>query len=135
MNLASFDINYVAAVAGGVAYFALGALWYTALFGAKYRALRGISEADATSPPAMMAITGLAGIVTTMVVGLLYEWGGGDGLVDGIVVGLIVGVGVVAAEALKSVVYEQHSWALYAVNNGYAVLGVGLAGAVYSLLA
>jgi hypothetical protein len=135
MDLASPDLNYLAAVAGGVAYFAFGALWYTLLFGKRWMALRGMAADDPGAPPAMMGLTAIAGIVSTLVVGAVYEWAGGTGPVDGLVVGLIIGAGVVAMESIKSVVYEQAQWALYAINTSYAVLGFALAGLVYALIA
>ena len=38
------DVNYLAILVGGVIAFAIGAIWYTALFGKKWRDLQGITE-------------------------------------------------------------------------------------------
>jgi Protein of unknown function (DUF1761) len=51
------DVNYLAVLVAGVIAFAIGAIWYTALFGKKWRDLQGISEAkmkemqDKMNPP------------------------------------------------------------------------------------
>lgn len=135
MDLASPDLNYLAAVVGGVAYFALGALWYTVLFGKRWMALRGMAADDPGAPPAMMGLTAIGGIVSALVIGAVYEWAGGTGPVDGLVVGAIIGAGVAAMESLKSVVYERAQWELYAINTAYVVLGFALAGLVYALIA
>lgn len=134
MDLASVDLNVLAALAGGVAYFALGALWYTLLFGKMYRSLRNVTG-DAAMPPVSMVLTLVAGLVSAGVIGVVYGWAGGAGLVDGIVVGLLLGVGIVAMEFLKNVVYEDAPWPLYGINASYGVAGYALAGAVYALIA
>jgi len=54
---------------------------------------------------------------------------------DGIAAGAIIGVGVVAMEGLKAVVYDKHSWPRYAINNGYSVVGIVAAGAIYGAFA
>ena len=40
------DVNYLAVLVAGVIAFAIGAIWYTALFGKKWRELKGITEAQ-----------------------------------------------------------------------------------------
>ena len=40
------DVNYLAVFVAGVIAFAIGAIWYTALFGKKWRELKGITEAQ-----------------------------------------------------------------------------------------
>ena len=85
--------------------------------------------------PICLGINAVGSLVTTAVVALLYTWGGGDGPLDGIVCGLIVGAAVVAVEELNRPTYEGSPWSLYLINSGYAVVGYGLAGLVYSLIA
>jgi len=51
------NVNYLAVLVAGVIAFAIGAIWYTALFGKKWRDLQGITEAkmkemqDKMNPP------------------------------------------------------------------------------------
>ena len=51
----------------------------------------------------------------------------------------MIGIGVAAMELLKTVVYNfdtrARQWSLYAINAGYAIVGLVIAGAVYSLFA
>jgi len=53
--------------------------------------------------------------------------------------GALIGVGVAAMEGMKGAVYSfddrARPWPLYAINAGYAVCGLVLAGAVYALIA
>lgn len=137
MDLASIEINILAAAVGGIAYFGLGALWYTFLFADRWMAARGTTAeqiAQEGGAGAMMALTLVAAIVSAFVIAAVYEWAGGTGPVDGLVVGAILGIGVAAMEGLKSVVYERATWMLYAINTSYVVLGFMLAGAVYALI-
>jgi hypothetical protein len=132
--------EYLGILVGAIAYFALGALWYTVLFGERWRAATGRTREEfPNASPAWMALSFLAGIVTTAVVAALYTWSAGDGIGDGILAGAVIGIGVVAMEFLKNVVYnfdtQQRPWPLYAINAGYAVVGLVLAGAIYSLFA
>ncbi|MDA0270628.1 MAG: DUF1761 domain-containing protein [Chloroflexi bacterium] len=137
MDLVSPDLSYVGIVAGGIAYFALGAAWYTFLFGKRWADLRGLTAEDLSGGwnPMIMVASLVAGIVSTAVIAFMYGWGGGNGPVDGIVVGLLIGVGIGAMEGLKAVIYEKASWPLYAINTGYVVAGFALAGLVYGLIA
>jgi RsiW-degrading membrane proteinase PrsW (M82 family) len=146
VNLESLDFggsDYLGMVVGGLAYFALGALWYTLLFQKPWMAATGRSEQEFEAmqgaSPVWMLATLAGAIVATAVIAIAYRWGGGDGVVDGIVVGAILGIGVAAMENLKNVIYNfddrSHPWTLYGINTAYAVLGFIIAGAVYSLIA
>ncbi len=65
----------------------------------------------------------------------VYEWAGGDGLLDGLVVGGILAVGLVLGEGLKKVVFEEDSWELYIINHGYTLIGFLLMGGIYGVIA
>lgn len=139
MNLETIEIAYLWAVLGGVLYFVIGWAWYSPLlFVNQWMAAQGRPASDATGEmpnPVNLALNLLGSVVMAIIVASLYEWAGGDGIVDGIAAGLIVSVGVVAMEALKGVAYYEQSWRLYAINTAYAVVGLGAAGALYGLMA
>lgn len=143
MSLEPLDLvarDYIGIFIGGIAYYALGALWYTVLFGKRWIAATGrTSEEFPKNSPAWMGLTLVAAVVSTAVIAIIYQWGGGNGLVDGLVVGAIVGFGVVAMEMLKEVVYNfdsrKHTWSLYIINAAYGVVGFMVAGTVYGVIA
>lgn len=133
--------NLVGVLAGGLAYFALGALWYMTLFGERWVAATGRTAEDfeGQAPGAEMLLTLVGCVVTTAVIALVYGWADGATLWDGLAVGAILGVGVAAMEGVKAAVYNVDErvrpWALYAINGSYAVCGITLAGAVYAIIA
>jgi hypothetical protein len=137
VNLESVDPNYIAMLLAGVAYAALGALWYSPLlFSNLWIRLSGRPmDGEGGGGGAWIALTVVASIVSAAVIGVVYEWAGGDGVVDGLLVGGILFVGIVAMEGLKSVVFYGHSWPLYGLNRAYEGLGFLAAGAIYGLLA
>jgi RsiW-degrading membrane proteinase PrsW (M82 family) len=144
MTLDTLDLGtyaLLAIVAGGVANFALGALWYTVLFGERWVRSTGRTkeEFEDRSPGATMLLTLLGGIVSTGVLAVVYQWGGGQTIMDGVLVGAILGGGVAAMEGLKYAIYNVDErvkpWALYAVNGSYAICGMIVAGVVYAGIA
>jgi hypothetical protein len=144
MNLEAVDFGsrtLLAIAAGGLANFALGALWYMALFQKQWLAALGRTAADFgdAGPSSSMLFTLIGCIVTTAVLAVVYQWGGGATLMHGVIVGALLGVGVAAMEGLKPAVYNVDERVnparLYVVNGSYAVLGLVLSGLVYALIA
>ncbi len=125
---------------GGFANFMIGGLWYTKLFNKPWLEATGRSPeefADGASGPGTLLTLGGC-FVTTVVFAIVYQWGGGQSVLDGLAVGVLVGAGVAAMEGMKAAVYNLDErvrpWALYAVNGSYAVCGLAFAGAVYALI-
>lgn len=144
MNLEPFDLGtrvLLGILAGGIANFALGGLWYMALFQQPWLSAIGRTAEDFKdgSPSSGMVVTLVGCIVSTFALAVVYQWGGGVSIGDAIVVGLLIGVGVAAVEGLKPAVYNfdkrVKAWSLYAINASYAVLGTVLAAVVYALIA
>lgn len=143
MSLEGVDFGMrtlVGILAGGLANFMLGGLWYMLLFRDRWMAATGrtAEEFEGGSPGGGMLLTLGGCIVTTAVLAVVYDWGGGETLLDGLVAGALLGAGVAAVEGLKPAVYNvderTRPWALYAVNGSYAVCGMVLAGVVYALV-
>lgn len=144
MSLEGIDLGtrtLLGIAAGGLANFALGGLWYMALFQKPWMAAIGRTAEDFkdNSPSSGMLITLLGCVVSSFAFAVVFQWGGGTSIGDAIIVGLLIGVGVAAVEGLKPAVYNfdtrVKAWSLYAVNTSYAVLGTVLGGIVYALIA
>ncbi|MEX2320368.1 MAG: DUF1761 domain-containing protein [Saccharospirillum sp.] len=132
----------IAVIIGGFANFFLGALWYALLFQKPWVKATGrtIEEIQQDGGPGMsMALTLLGGIVTTLIIALLYQWSGGSTVLDGLIVGLTLGLGLSVWERLKTAVYNVDDrvqpWALFTVDASYNVCGLALAGLVYAMIA
>ncbi|HVR34012.1 MAG TPA: DUF1761 domain-containing protein, partial [Acidimicrobiia bacterium] len=67
------DLNWLAVLVAGLAYFVLGALWYTnALFGRQYRTALGIDAESQQAPDPMLLVTNLVGwLVSAVALGLI----------------------------------------------------------------
>ncbi|MBM4410354.1 MAG: DUF1761 domain-containing protein [Chloroflexi bacterium] len=131
------DLSIAGILVGALAHFVLGAIWYSPpLFAKPWAKVLGIEMGGGGPSIAIPLIVNAAGaIVTTAVVGIIYLWGGGDGLQDGGTAGLLVGAGVVAMENLNRPMYERAPWVLYLINSGFAIVGFALAGIGYALVA
>ncbi len=49
--------------------------------------------------------------------------------------GLLIGAGIVGIDGVSRPMFERSGWPLFWINTGYAVVGYGLAGLVYGLVA
>ncbi|WP_167856080.1 DUF1761 domain-containing protein [Natronospirillum operosum] len=132
--------TWLAIGAGGLASFMLGALWYMLLFSKPWVAATGRNPEEFGEGPGPIMLLTLAGaIISTAVLAVVYQWSGGGSVLHGMGIGALLGVGVAAVETLKKAVYNYDErtrpWPLFAVDAGYAVAGLVLAGAVYALIA
>ena len=134
MNTAIFsDINWLAVLVGGLAYFFLGAIWYSALFKNTWIKASGINPND----PEMKK-----GVAQTMVASLVLMIVASIGLailitrigiVDwttGLKVGLVAGVCFSATSICISYLYEKKPMALHLVNSLYNIGGCVIAGII-----
>lgn len=125
------DVNWLAVLVAGIAWFVLGALWYTVMFGKAWARLTG---ADPDNPGGNMAlIFGLTlvfeVIASALLAGLLHISGtetAGGGLHLGALVGLGIALPVVAINNL----YQRKSPALTAIDAGHMTVGLMIAGAI-----
>ena len=129
----SFDVigelNWLAVIAGGVIYFALGAVWYSpALFGRAWQ--RAIGWDAERTPPQMNAATyvvpAIAYTVTAVAIGMLARASDSDDVGTGLVLGLVVGVGVSVMHTLGDAVFDPNKrepWTWFAITAGYHALG------------
>jgi hypothetical protein len=122
------NINWLAVLCGALAYFALGALWYSkVLFAEKWLALTGI---DPKNPA---ATSGMAVVMTSSFVLMLIASLGiailqsklqlTGGWMSGIKLGLLTGLFFGATAISISYLYEKRPAGLHLINGGYTVVG------------
>jgi len=135
MELSDFkDLNYLAILIGAVAYWLVGALWYSpVLFGKRWQELTGVTAENAASP----MLTYLGGLVLLFVtcvgLGFLTETSGASDVKDGLQLGLGVSIAFVTAQLVLNAMYEKRPRALVAINAGYAIVGITLASIIIVL--
>jgi hypothetical protein len=136
MNTDLFShINWLAVLVGALAYFFLGAIWYSALFrNAWIKATGIVVNDDARKGIAGIMIASFVTIVVTCV-GLAFfitRLGVGHWM-TGCKVGLIAGVCFSAATICNSYLYEKRPIALSAINSLYNIVGCVIAGIIIAI--
>lgn len=123
------ELNWLAVIAGGLAYFVLGALWYSpALFGRPWQRAIGW-DPERTPPevkPTFYVIPAIAYTVIAAAIGLVARASGSDDVGTGVALGLVVGVGISAMHTLGDAVFDPNKpapWTWFAITAGYHVIG------------
>ena len=139
MNTAFFShLNWWAILVAAVAYFILGAAWYSkALFGTKWAQL---IKLDMNNPDLrkgmgkmMVSTFTLIFIVCFGLSVLIHMINFEDNLFYGIKLGLLTGFAFAATAVSINYVYENKPSNLYLINNGYHVTGHVLAAIILVL--
>lgn len=133
------DINWLATVVGALAYFALGALWYSpALFGNAWQASIGWDPEKA--PPQMQVTTYvvplLAQFVMAIAVGLLAVATSTDTIGKGVVLGLVVGLGLSLMHTLVDATFDPQKpkpWVWFWINGSYHALGLTIVAILHAV--
>lgn len=128
---------YLEPLIGGIAAFALGFLWYTALFGKAWQAETGMSEEDAQKDMArthglallMMIVMSYA---VNMIIG--YHEPAEQTFVHGGFHGIMAGLFYAAPAIAINYLYQRKSLKLYLIDATYIVLLLGLSGGVMAAL-
>ncbi|MEX1124285.1 MAG: DUF1761 domain-containing protein [Acidimicrobiia bacterium] len=125
------DLNWLAVLVAALAYFALGAIWYSnALFGKAYRAALGITEQGRPSPM-LLVINFVGWFISATAMGLIGAAIGASTVLDGIVLGFVAGVGFVVVSQVVGLSFEGRKGLMgiyvpYTVP-GFVIMGVILA--------
>ena len=125
-------INWWAIIVAGVVMFAIGAVWYTVLFGKQWRALHGIPEG--TQPQGLvqaMVVGFIANLVVAYVLGLfILYYGPPTTWLSGAETGAWAWLGFVATIMIPSIFYERRPPKLIAISGGYQLVGLVVMGAI-----
>jgi hypothetical protein len=135
MELGDFaDLNWLAVLVGAVAYWLVGALWYSpVLFGKRWQAITGITAENAGSPVATYLGSLVVMFLQVTALAFIAQAIGLTEIVDALELGVGIGVGFCALQLLLNQLYEKRSRELLAINAGYAVVGLTLASVIVTL--
>jgi hypothetical protein len=119
------ELNWVAIVVAAFVVYVLGAVWYSpVLFARPWMRVAGMSEADVQSGSVIaLVVQAVVTMITSAVLAVVVSWSGADNPLEGAAVGLLLGAGLVAIDHTKLLAFERRPPALFAINNGYTVLG------------
>jgi hypothetical protein len=135
------DINYLAVLLGAVAFFAVGAVWYSFLFSKAWQRETGMTEADIAEAKAkggghMAMIMGLSFLLELVVAWMLGHMiarsSGSPQAVMMFALGLAVGV--MAPAIGINYLYQNKSLKLFLIDAGYFVVGMAAMGGVFVAL-
>jgi Protein of unknown function (DUF1761) len=125
------DLNYLAVLAGTIAFFAVGGLWYSPILFAKtWQSTVGLSDADVAgrNMGAVFGSTFVVALVTNFVLALFL--GNDAGLGTGALAGLLAGLGLSAAPIVTTFIFENRPVKLMLIDGGYHVCAMTIAGAI-----
>ena len=121
-------VNWLAVLVAAVAYFILGALWYSkVLFGNKWAQLVRLDVNDPNLKKGMGGMM-ISTLVLILVVCfaleiLIIKFNFEQEISYGVKLGLLTGLGFATTAVSINYVYENKPTNLYLINNGYHVLG------------
>jgi hypothetical protein len=125
------SINWLAVVVATLAFYAIGALWYSVLFGKTWMKEVNITKDDAkkVNMAKIMSLTLLLSLI--MVTNLAFFLA--DPKIDaasGAMYGFLTGFGWVAMAITLNALYEMRSWKYILINAGYMIVGFTLSGVI-----
>jgi len=129
MNSSDFlsHANWLAIAVAAVAYFALGGLWYSVLFGKQWIKATGI---DMNRPDAKKGVAGvmvftfiLLFVTCTGLALIVYRTTPTDGVMSGLKLGALTGICFSAIGICMSYLYQGKPKVLSVIDAGYHVIG------------
>jgi hypothetical protein len=128
MNTEIFNhINWLAVLVGGLAYFFLGALWYSpVLFGKKWQSYNAslMNDPNAKKGGAgIMILSALLMMVCALGLAIIATRFGIFGWMGGLKLGIITGICFAGTAVHISYVYEKRPLGLHLINGLYNVAG------------
>jgi hypothetical protein len=129
-------INWLAVVLGAVAFFAVGALWYTVLFGKVWQREVGLSGEQLKGGANMPLIYGTCFVLELIVVatlGHLFAFLQPDDHVK-MMISTGFGLTIMAPAVGINYLYQRKSLKLFLIDAGHFVVGMAAVGLVFVLL-
>jgi len=134
-----FDaVNYLAVFVAAIAYFLLGALWYSVLFGKTWS--KGIEEMGIkmTMPGKgqmgiMMAKSFVANLLSAFSIAFLIKAIGGGDAMFAIKMGIVCGCGLTLASQMMVANWQNTKASVLVIDAGYQILGITMSCLIISL--
>lgn len=129
-------LNWLAIVVGTVAFFLVGAVWYTALFGKPWQREVGLSDEQLSGGRNMMAIFGLCLLLEFIVVLMLGHMFARLQPSDHVKMMMATGFALAIMSPAIGInyLYQRKSLKLFLIDAGHFVVGMSVVGLVFILL-
>ncbi len=131
------QFNIVAVTTAVLAYFILGALWFTPLFGKAYDKAIGVDRSKKQKWPLLYYIGPFVGtIITTLATATLIYTLKIENLWDGVVLGCIVGLGYAGAISFTNAITPNTPRPLLfgLITGSYHFVGIIIVSAIITIL-
>jgi hypothetical protein len=131
------DMNWLAVIVAAIAYYALGALWYSNVaLGKAWQRSMGSEVPEGQRPsPAFYIGPLIACLLVSIAIGMLAEATGTDTVGEGLCLGLVVGIGFAGSFLGVTAVFETKkpqrlTW--FGITAGYHLVGMLIASLIIS---
>lgn len=129
------QVNLYAVLVAAVAYFLLGSLWFSILFGgvwSKEVDKLGILIKDPAKGTiaAKMIQTFVGNLLAAFSMAYIVFVSGSYNWMAGLKLGLLCGIGFAAVAMIIAYTWESRSMRLQMIDTGYAVIGISLCGII-----
>ncbi|HWS55261.1 MAG TPA: DUF1761 domain-containing protein [Pyrinomonadaceae bacterium] len=130
-------INHVAVAASALAYWMLGAVWYTAFANPFIALMRwgpeDLARVEAEGAGLQLVAALAASLVAAYALAYFVKFTGAEDARRGALVGLLAWLGFVATTNLNTVLFEFRPAGLYLINAGYHLVGLLGTGALLAV--
>ncbi len=130
------EINWLGVGLGAVAFFAVGALWYTVLFGKAWQRATGLSDEQLKTGANMPLIFGtcfLLELLVALTVGHMFDYLEPSDR-SKMMIALGLAVGIMAPAIGICYLYLRKPLTLWLIDSGHFVAGMAALGGVFVLL-
>jgi len=129
--------NHWAILVSALILWFLGAIWYSpALFAKPWMALLKITP-DPSKKNNSMIIGMISSFIGDLILSLMLAhmviWSGSDTFACGALIGFIVWLGFFVAPNFPQGIYEGRPFKLFAINNGYWLVGLTIVGGLLAV--
>jgi hypothetical protein len=124
-------VNFIAVLISAVIMWLLGALWYGVLFKKSWRKLVGYAEGEAPKNMIFgMLCSFIACLILSFVMAHIARWAGAKLFTGGATLGVICWLGFMAPPLFAQHIHEGRRVNLFAINAGYWLLAMAIAGGI-----
>lgn len=129
------NVNYLAVLLGAVAFFAVGAVWYSVLFGKAWQRESGMSD-ETIQDSNMALIFGLCFVLELVVAWMLGHLIARTNPQPHVIMMFAFGFGAFVMTPAVGInyLYQRQSLKLFAIDAGHFIVGMAAMGGVFVLM-